>query len=163
MRKNMKNKLIDHMPDSVIEELSLEAADEIMTEWEAVYCQLSVKEKEKISFNNFKWHVFSNDAYKSINGEKAIKAYNTHVSRKFYVIPEFNAWPKETAFICNRLPPSELATELKDFYVFPKNLAWSMAFTHEHNWLGPYFAKSKTYDTLNKKNIESIKAKVSGW
>jgi len=163
MRKNMKNKLIDHMSDSVIEELSLEAVDEIMTEWEAVYCQLSAKEKEKISFNNFKWHVFSNDAYKSINGEKAIKIYNTHVSRKFYVIPELNAWPKETAFICKSLPSPELATKLKDFYVFPKNLAWSMAFTHENGWLGPYFAKHKNFEELSEKNIQSVEAKNSGW
>lgn len=27
-----------------------------------------------------------------------------------------------------------------DVYVFPENMAWAMAFTHEEDWLGPYFA-----------------------
>ena len=160
----MKEKrIIDYMTDSVVEELSDEAIEKVMKDWELVYCPLSKKEKEKIYFNDFKWHVFSNKAYQSIEGKNALQKYNEQVSRIFYVIPELKVWPEETAFICKSLPSPELATKLKDFYVFPKNLAWSMAFTHEHGWLGPYFAKHKNFEELSAKNIQSVEAKNSGW
>ncbi|VAX38267.1 hypothetical protein MNBD_UNCLBAC01-2041 [hydrothermal vent metagenome] len=159
----MQKKIIDYMADSVVEEISDDAIEKIMKDWESVYCPLSKKEKEKICFGDFKWHVFSNKSYKSIEGEKALKEYNNKVSRIFYVIPEIKIWPKEKAFMCKNLPPSELATKLKDFYVFPKNLAWSMAFTHEHRWLGPYFAKHKNFKILNMKNIQSVEAIDRGW
>ena len=44
-----------------------------------------------------------------------------------------------------------------DFYVFPKNMAWTMAFTHEDGWIGSYFAKHPDYDALNAKNIARIR------
>ena len=151
------------MSGSVINELPKEAIDQIMEQWENVYCPLSKKEKENIYFNDFKWHVFSNEKYKSIDGDKAIEAYKNQVARTFYVIPELRVWPNEVAFTCNSLPPVEVMTKSKDFYVFPKNFAWSMAFTHEQGWLGPYFSEHKDYIELNNKNIKSVEAKASGW
>ncbi len=57
----------------------------------------------------------------------------------------------------------------KDCYVFPVNMAWTMAFTHEEGWLGPYFACLK-YQSLNVENEKKIKkenqkevAKKKGW
>jgi len=147
------------MTDSIVEVLTSEGIEQVMNQWESVYCPLSKKEKEKIYFNDYKWHVFSNDAYASITGEKALEEYNKQIARLFYVIPEVTVWPNEVAFICNKLPPSNLMAKSKDFYVFPKNLAWSMAFTHEHGWLGPYFSKHKDYTSLNNKNAQSVDAK----
>jgi hypothetical protein len=46
---------------------------------------------------------------------------------------------------------------LSDYYVFPPNMAWVMAFTHEAGWLGPYFAKHPNYDLLNARNIALVK------
>lgn len=57
-----------------------------------------------------------------------------------------------------------------DFLVFPRNLAWTMAFTHEDGWLGPYFAKHKSYAILErdndqrlKKAAEAARARARGW
>lgn len=57
-----------------------------------------------------------------------------------------------------------------DFYVFPSNLAWTMAFTHEDGWLGPYFARHRNFTELNKANLEKIRklhqaeaAHLKGW
>ena len=37
-----------------------------------------------------------------------------------------------------------------DYCVFPANLAWTMAFTHEDGWLGPYFARHPDYEALTR-------------
>lgn len=61
-----------------------------------------------------------------------------------------------------------------DYCVFPANLAWTMAFTHEDGWLGPYFAKHPDYSKLiaqeaelhsirQRKNREIKRAKQNGW
>jgi len=49
-------------------------------------------------------------------------------------------------------------------------MAWTMAFTHEDGWLGPYFAKHSQYSKLNQENIDQIakaqaieQARQKGW
>jgi hypothetical protein len=57
-----------------------------------------------------------------------------------------------------------------DWYVFPPNFAWTMAFTHEEGWLGPYFARHPLYDQLNRENFKALRkaeqaevARRKGW
>jgi hypothetical protein len=45
-----------------------------------------------------------------------------------------------------------------------------MAFTHEDDWLGPYFARHPHYDQLNRQNLQALRkaeqaafAKLKGW
>jgi hypothetical protein len=45
-----------------------------------------------------------------------------------------------------------------DFHVFPKNFAWSMAFTHEDGWIGPKFFKHVKYEQLQKQNNKAVTA-----
>jgi hypothetical protein len=45
----------------------------------------------------------------------------------------------------------------KEVIIFPKNMAWTMIFTHEDNNMevrSPFFIKNPEYKKLNKKNIE---------
>ena len=48
------------------------------------------------------------------------------------------------------------AYNLIDYYVCPPTLAWTMVFTHEDGWLGPYFAVPPDYEALNKKNRKQV-------
>ena len=73
----------------------------------------------------------------------------------------------ELAIETKKLPVN---CNLSDYYVFPKNLAWTMAFTHEEGWYGPYFAKHPEYDLLTERNLMRIQknkemqmAKENGW
>ena len=102
---------------------------------------------------NFRWETTT---YSS-EGEKAQEEYDSQVARSFYIMPEefgerdFTLYEIETK-------PGVNAFEIRlDCLVFPKNLAWSMAFTHENGWLGPYFSKHKNYDQLQKKTLNLIK------
>jgi len=114
MRKKQEKIIMDYMTDSIIEALSADTVEKIMTDWESIYCPLSKKEKDKIYFSDLKWHVFSNKAYEALEGEAALKAYNEQISRIFYVIPELKVWPEEKAFTCHSLPTSKLATQFSN-------------------------------------------------
>jgi hypothetical protein len=48
------------------------------------------------------------------------------------------------------------ACNLTDSYVCPPTRAWTMAFTHEDGWLGPYFAVHPDDEALNKKNLKQV-------
>ena len=158
-----KKPLIELLEKSVIKELSHDNEIHMMELWEKSFCNISKSDKETIYLDQFKWHIFSYEKHPALEGDDAIGEYNKQIAREFYVIPEPPPYHQEKAFITNTLPDANLANELIDFYVFPKNLAWTMAFTHEYAWMGPYFAKHQNYDKLNAKNIKSVEAKESGW
>ena len=57
-----------------------------------------------------------------------------------------------------------------DCYVFPRNLAWTMAFTHEDGWLGPFFARHPDFERLQGDNLKGLRkaqraaaARQRGW
>ena len=60
----------------------------------------------------------------------------------------------DEAVITDQKPTS---CSFSDYYIFPKNLAWTMAFTHEDGWLGPFFAKHSDFDKLNGENLKRIR------
>lgn len=57
-----------------------------------------------------------------------------------------------------------------DCVVFPPNMAWTMAFTHEDGWIGPIFARHPQWEPLNAANLSQIRkrqevemARRNGW
>ena len=111
---------------------------------------------QKKPAQGFRWETI---AFSS-QGEKAQEEYDSHVARTFYIMTEEFGEKNHTLYE-SKIKPEINAFEAKiDCYIFPKNFAWSMAFTHEGGWLGPYFSKHSDYDQLNKRNIESFNAKL---
>ncbi len=117
-------------------------------------------------FRGYKWEVFSAELYPSVEGEEAKKLYFEQKAADFIILP--NNTGLEQAVMIDQLP--DLTDICEDYCVFPPNLAWTMAFTHEDGWFGPYFAKHKNYDDLVGENIRLVKkrkdmayAKKKGW
>jgi hypothetical protein len=156
-------RLIELVSGMVRQELAPEIARSVMVEWDEAYCPLSMTEREALGLNQFRWHVFSSGAYPSLSGNEAMDEYVRHVARSYYVVPETTCFLREVSFEVDQLPSPELAKTHRDFYVFPRNLAWTMAFTHEHGWIGSFFAKHKNYHKLNAKNLQSMAAQQKGW
>ncbi len=132
---------------------------EIERKWMSTFC----KNQQGFNTKAYKWHIFSGGGYPSVAGEEAQKAYESHVSAKYIVM----ANDGESAILTD-LRPTNL--NYQDIYVFPQNMAWTMAFTHEEGWLGPYFAKHPNYSALEKENETHRKkreqieiAKNKGW
>jgi len=132
-------------------------------QWVDVFC----KNKQGANTKAYKWHIFSFEKYPYISGSKAQSAYNQQKAPEYVVLSNDH----ELAVVTDILPQE---CDLSDYYVFPKNFAWTMAFTHEDGWLGPYFATHKDYEKLNNQNMTNIDkdiqkqkeieiAKKNGW
>jgi len=95
--------------------------------------------------------------------KKAIQAYLKQSAVAYFIMSN-----DHECVISTDIRPE--SCNLSDYYVFPENLAWTMAFTHEEGWMGPYFAKHPDYEQLNKENLKKIEkvkqidlAKRKGW
>ena len=130
----------------------------IEQQWIDIFC----KNKIGLNIKQYKWHIFCGEGYPSIEGKLAEEKYKKHNSPNYIVMSN-----EGEAFLTDEKPDN---LNYQDSYVFPENLAWTMAFTHEEGWMGPYFAKHKDYTRLEEKNMHRIKklkqielAKSKGW
>jgi hypothetical protein len=142
---------IDMGPAKPLKLFSEAEAEALAKQWLAVYG----KDSRGANTEAFMWHVFSGGRYPSLSGEDALARYKEHVAPEYFVLSN----NRLRAVSTNALPQPEVCHR-RDYYVFPSNLAWTMAFTHESGWLGPYFAMHPCYDVLNKKNLDDFRAKV---
>lgn len=146
-------------PDKIIKVFSEEETSHIEKEWIATFC----KKKEGVNIRSYKWHIFSSKKFPSLEGDQAKEEYQKHSAVEYIILPnDFGE-----AILTSQRPVS---CDLQDYYVFPRNMAWTMAFTHEEGWMGPYFARHENYEALNMKNEKEIDknkqieiAKQKGW
>ncbi|SBT18484.1 hypothetical protein MGA5115_02615 [Marinomonas gallaica] len=146
-------------PGTILKVFSVEETAEIEKSWMNIFC----KNKQGFNTKAYKWQIFSGGGYPSVDGDAAREEYKMQSAEKFVMLPNDGG----NAVLTDCLPQ---ACCLSDYYVFPLNMAWVMAFTHEEGWLGPYFAKHKNYNALNKDNLMQVKkaqqkaeAKKKGW
>ena len=152
-------KIIETIPASLIKVFDETESMIIKQLWMSAFC----KNKQGINTKEFLWHIFSSGRYPSIAGNKARLEYSKHFAARYFVMPNNNG----PVISVQLLPES---ANYSDYYVSPSNLAWTMAFTHEEGWLGPYFALHTEYQNLNKVNelhkqklTEIEEAKKNGW
>jgi hypothetical protein len=146
-------------PGSVIRRFSEEEAGCLADDWLDVFG----KNRHGVNTMAYLWHVFSGARYPSIGGAAAVEQYKQQTGVEFVVLSN----DRKLAFLTELMPGS---SSLSDYYVFPPNLAWTMAFTHEDGWLGPYFARHPNYQQLSEANQAKLKkvremeaAQRKGW
>jgi hypothetical protein len=129
----------------------------------AAWLEAFGKERQGLNTKDFLWHIFSANKYPNVAGAEALVQYKQQEESQFVVLSN----DRKVAFATD-VRPEECS--LSDFYVFPENLAWTMAFTHEDGWLGPYFARHQAFARLNVANLAKLKklremeaAKQKGW
>lgn len=93
------------------------------------------------SLLKYEWHVFSYNHARHITGTAAAEAYAEQPPEKEYVVLASNLRCPGEAYVVRGRP--ELGAVARDFSVFPHSLAWTMAFTHEDGWIGPFFARAE--------------------
>ena len=84
----------------------------------------------------FKWHTFSGGYYPSVSGDEAIDLYLAQRPSEFIIFDENPSY----LFTCEGSAYPDLSDLGSDLYVCHISFKWTMAFTHEQPWLGPYFA-----------------------
>jgi hypothetical protein len=131
----------------------------LVAQWLEVYGQ----DRFGVNAHAYLWHVFSFERYPSVSGAAAEAGYEQQQAHEYVVLSN----DRDLAFKTDQRPHRAM---LRDYQVFPPNLAWTMAFTHEDGWLGPYFAKHPQYEKLNAVNVAKIQkardieaARRKGW
>lgn len=132
-------------PGSVIRRHSTDEVRALVQTW------LETFGKRRLGANtrSYLWHVFSYECYPSISGEAALAAYGLRTAPEYTVLSN----DRDIAFVTDERPVS---SSLRDYLVFPPNLAWTMAFTHEDGWLGPYFARHPDFDRRDRENVAAV-------
>ena len=146
-------------PGNLVRRLSEEEAAQLVKLWISTFRggYKGLKDEQ------FLWHIFSGGEYPASEGDAALKQYSAQIGTEFIVLSN----DRKVAFVTDQLPES---VSLYDYYVFPPNFAWTMAFTHEAGWLGPYFARHpnpRALDCANeaavRKVTEAELARKNGW
>lgn len=163
MKKHSFVERLSLKSESILQVFSKAEAKEWEERWRAVYAAHGTAP----ALGRYLWHTFSYAAYPSVSGEDAEQQYAQHRDEEVIVLSN----DRKTAFRVAAPPVSDWVI---DFYVFPSDLAWTMAFTHEDGWLGPYFAKHPNYEAkmekarqqqlaADRKALELSRAKQKGW
>jgi hypothetical protein len=150
-------------PGRILRRFTEREAQQLLEEWIDVYA----KNAQGANIEAYLWHTFSAGTFPSVCKREAELRYAEQVAFEIVVLSN----DRVSALLTDVLPTSCNAS---DYLVFPKSLAWTMAFTHEDGWLGPYFAKHARYDSLvvgdvrrsrdmQRKALEAERAKREGW
>jgi hypothetical protein len=150
---------IEIEPGVVLRVLSAVEASALADAWLEVFA----KHRRGANTKAYLWHTFSANRYPSITGKEALAQYEQQIASEYIVLSN----ERDLAFVTDKRPTKSY---LSDWYVFPVNFAWTMAFTHEDGWLGPYFARHERFSELNRENELKIRkareaeaAKLKGW
>ena len=146
-------------PGQVLREFSPAQARELATQWLAVFAANG----RAPGTSRYRWHVFSYGSTPALALAGARRQYELESCAEYVVLSN----ERDAAFVTSERPT---ASSLRDWFVFPPNLAWTMAVTHEDGWLGPYFAKHPDYESLNAENRAQLRkrreadlARERGW
>lgn len=151
--------LLTVTPGRVLRELAPADTQEYLNAWLEVYGA----NRHGVNAKAFLWHVFSAERYPAFPGRDALAEYGKHLAPEYVLFSN----DRDRAIETDVRPDG---CSWSDFLVFPRNLAWTMAFTHEDGWLGPYFAKHPRYAQLEAENQGKLRklqeiaaAKAKGW
>ena len=120
-----------------LEELPTKEGWRVMQQWREVFAAPYHAATRKWKRGKYEWHIFSFKDTKSVDRKHAMKQYERQSVERFFVVPEGEHL---TAYFCIGGSLPNFRSLAEDIYVWPEDLSWTMAFTHEMEpGLGPYF------------------------
>jgi hypothetical protein len=115
--------------------------------WREVYAARLHSATGKWTWLGYEWHVFSFQHSPACEGRKAVTEYLRQAASRFIVNPEEGRGMGLPAYrITDGQLPRFQGSKL-DVLVWPEDLSWTMAFTHEEGDCGPYFSKKAWVDS----------------
>lgn len=113
---------------------------DLMRRWREVYARNLHLATGKWTHRGYDWHTFSYGYAPAQADFAALRAYEgLAVPARAIVCPHDDRLPAVEIIGGARLP--DFREHGLDIMVWPDDLAWTMAFTHEDGWLGPYFCR----------------------
>ena len=120
--------------------LTEQETDEFRIAWRRCFARKLDPKLSAESGKGFDWHTFSYNKTPHLAGDDARNAYRAKgAERELIVLPHSG---EGSGFRTTDLP--DFSGKSLDVYIFPEDLSWTMVFTHEDGWLGPYFATATT-------------------
>ena len=112
---------------------------DLLQAWRHIYAAKLHAATGKWTWLGYDWHVFSYHHAPAYARERALRTYDSLTSpNRTIVCPQDSRLPA-VEIVGDRLP--DFRHYNQDTYVWPDGLDWTMAFTHEDSWLGPYFCR----------------------
>jgi hypothetical protein len=112
---------------------------EILQEWRRVYAARLHAITGKWTWLGYDWHVFSYRYAQAYARERASIAYESlEPPARTIVCPHDGLLPA-FEIVNGKLP--DFRSHGLDITIWPEGFEWTMAFTHEDGWLGPYFSR----------------------
>jgi hypothetical protein len=124
------------LPPVAFVRMSAEETAELQQRWRESFAKRVKAATGKWTHLGFDWHAFSYEFVYCRQRAKAITEYQARTARRFVVLPNLDDEPGGYWCESEQLP----ALHGLDAYVSDPELTWTMAFTHEEDWCGPYFA-----------------------
>lgn len=122
----------------------------LLQDWREVYAAGLHLQKGRWKHGPYEWHVFSFEYAHALRGERALEAYEAEQPSAVIVCPEGPIKLDAVRLWDGELP--DFRAEHDDVLVWPEDLAWTMAFTHEQSMgLGPYFCRREWVLTTRKR------------
>jgi hypothetical protein len=123
-------------------ELSLQETAAFRDSWRRVYARPLKRAHGVWHRGKYDWHVFSFDDTFALSLNDARSAYLVQPQTELVVIPNDK---KGTGVKTAVTKPPDLDGHA-DIYISPPNLSWTMVYTHEDGWFGPYFSRAEWVD-----------------
>jgi hypothetical protein len=136
---------------SIVEKLEISAAEYLVlgsseeaalrTRWREIFAKPRFVTTGKWVRDDFEWHNFSDGLTPAVEFANAIEAYAALPAGTVWVLSDGTGWEHfAVRATFQSAPPPDLACSGADVLVIDIDFQWTMAFTHEDGWYGPYFA-----------------------
>ena len=125
------------------ERLSREETTALQQRWRETFAQRVRRATGEWTYLDFDWHAFSYEFVYCLSREHARSAYSKRKAPEFVVLPHQD---KEFGYRVRSAGLPMLGG--LDAYVCPVDFEWTMVFTHEEDWCGPYFTTAEWANKL---------------
>lgn len=124
----------------IVEVLDARTAGATQQRWRETYARQLKATHGVWCVDDFDWHVFAREMATCVAEGVAEEAWRDVPDGEVIVVSSWTKAAPEGWILAHKPDMSGLNLDLT---VFPGSLEWTMAFTHEIGWLGPYFARAE--------------------
>ena len=121
-----------------VAEITRQEKQQLQQQWRAVFAFTMNAQRARRTPNYRDWQAFSAKQTMCRDRETALSLYTRITAADFFIIPEAEDLP---GLRCTAVTLPDLSSLQLDLYVSPPDFVWTMVFTYDPAWHGPYFAR----------------------
>ena len=123
---------------AAVAEISPADTARLWDRWDQTFGRPVRERTGKPVFGGIRWHAFSWSFTRAESGQRALELYAAEPGAELVVLLEGYDRP---SFRLSEGSPIDFSRCGMDLYVIPGSFDWTMVFTHEQPWIGPFFSR----------------------